>query len=70
MWRNVFQLIPKKSADKIAIESQKSIPKQIPKQLPQKIVSNEVKIYNVNDNASHKIYNFKKVPKYNDVPLL
>ena len=71
MWRSVSQLIPKKYAGKIIVETQESIPKQLPTQMPNNIEYNEVKkIYNVNDNATHKIYNFKKVPKYNDIPLL
>ena len=71
MWRSVSQLIPKNSAGKIIFETQESIPKQLPTQMPNNIECNKVKkIYNVNDNATHKTYNFKKVPKYNDVPLL
>ena len=68
MWRSLLQVASKKtSGKKIIVQRQESLPKQLPKQ----IQINEVKnLYNVNDNATHKIYNFKKVPNYNDVPLL
>ena len=71
MWRSVFQLIPKKSAGKIIVETQESFPKHLPTQISIKMQCNKVKkSYNVHDNATHNTYNFKKVPKYNDIPLL
>ena len=72
MWRSLLQVASKKtSGKKIIVQRQESFPKHLPTQISIKMQCNKVKkSYNVHDNATHKIYNFKKVPNYNDVPLL